>query len=243
MATAWLRIASLRFGARGVPTRRWIVRPRHWARLAVVVALGYLVLALTVGVAMIGVVLLMRTLNGDPRTDLVAGVENLRFVDDKVWAGGQPDGAGYRRLAELGVTTVVDLRTGADDDRTDDDEHLLRHLGITYHRVPIPDGHAPNIAQLRRFRTIARASEGIVFVHCGSGVGRTLALEAGYTALEGSDPSAARLLGVGPVTVAQAWFIVDADPDSVQSVNPVVRRISEALDAPRRAFSRVRAML
>lgn len=215
---------------------------RKVARIGRAVVIAYVVVAVMSFVVSAGVTYLLRGIYGDPRVELVAGVENLRFVDGHVWAGGQPDAKGYRRLAELGVTAVVDLRTGASDDDREDDPRVLDELDIRYHRLPIKDGHTPHARQLRRFSAIVRSTPGIVFVHCGSGVGRTAVVEAGYTARRGRDTSLTRLLSFGPITLAQAWFIVDAEIGAPNETNAVVRRASELLDAPRRLASRLRAL-
>ncbi len=44
-------------------------------------------------------------------------------------------------------------------------------------------------------------------------------------------------MAAGPHTVEQLWFVATGD------TNPLVRRTSELLDAPRRAWSRLRALV
>ncbi|MCQ7029837.1 hypothetical protein MRO55_25360, partial [Escherichia coli] len=47
-----------------------------------------------------------------PRPPLDIHLENLRRVDERVWASAQPDDLQYAELGAAGVHTVVDLRTG-----------------------------------------------------------------------------------------------------------------------------------
>jgi protein tyrosine phosphatase (PTP) superfamily phosphohydrolase (DUF442 family) len=177
----------------------------------------------------------------DPRVD-DSPVPNLRVVANGVWAGGQPDGEGYRALADMGVAFVVDLRTGASDDPREDDPVLLRALGMHHVVLPVKDGHAASRATVDAVRALVDRPEGDVFVHCGAGVGRSSALQASLSASLGDGVPVPELLAVGPVSLEQLWVAVFASEARPVPVNPVVRRLSEALDAPRRALSRVRAL-
>lgn len=209
---------------------------KGWRRLAARAVVAYLVAVLLAQAAILTAVVVSRFLGGDPRTGL-GGVPNARAVDDTVWAGGQPHADGYRRLAARGVRLVVDLRTGAADDPTRADPALLARLGLDYLRLPVPDGHVPSRDQVARFADAVRRTDGDVFVHCGGGVGRTSALTAAYRDAKGADVRFTDHAAVGPHTVEQLWFVATG------GTNPVVRRASEALDAPRRAWSRLRSLL
>jgi hypothetical protein len=50
-----------------------------------------------------------------------------------------------------------------------------------------------------------------------------------------------QLFALGPMSIEQMWFVVATGPGHEHPTNPVVRRISEVFDAPRRAWSRIRA--
>ena len=206
----------------------------RWRRWAVRVGVGYVVVVVVAHV-LIGVGILLSRLFGDhPGTDM-AGIPNFRMVDGETWAGGQPDADAYQALADRGVRLVVDLRTGADDDPREDDPTLLRRLGVDYLAVPIPDGHVPSKEQIGRFVAAVRSTDGVVFVHCGGGVGRTSSLTAAYARATETDVRFVETVAIGPHTVEQLWFVATGD------TNPVVRRVSELLDAPRRAWSRLTA--
>ena len=221
-------VARHEVGEPGAAIRRW---RRRAARMVIVYALVVVITHALVLVGIVGV----RLVSARPTTHM-AGVHNLRTVDSEVWAGGQPDDDAYRELAARGVRLVMDLRTGARDDPREDDPALLAGLGAGYLALPIPDGHVPSEAQVRRFVAAVRETEGVVFVHCGGGVGRTSALIAAYRRATGARPGLLTTTAVGFHTVEQLWFVATGD------TNPVVRRVSEFLDAPRRAWSRIRAL-
>ena len=193
-----------------------------------------LVVVITHALVLVGVVVAQFV--GDRPTTDMAGVHNFRMVDREAWAGGQPDADGYGELAAQGVRLVVDLRTGSRDDPRKDDPALLGGLGVGYLALPVPDGHVPSDAQVRRFVAAVRETEGVVFVHCGGGVGRTSALIAAYLRATGAGPGLIGTAALGLHTVEQLWFVATGD------TNPLVRRTSELLDAPRRAWSRLRAL-
>jgi hypothetical protein len=69
-------------------------------------------------------------------------------------------------LADLGVSLVVDVRTGSDDDPIVDDPQYLAALGIDHVRLPIRDGGAPNDSTVVRFVDAVESADGLVFMHC-----------------------------------------------------------------------------
>ena len=208
---------------------------RRWRRRLVGATVIYsLVIVIVHALLLIGIVA-ARLVGERPTTDM-AGVHNFRTVDRETWAGGQPDAEAYGELAQRGVRLVVDLRTGSRDDVREDDPALLARLGVGYLALPVRDGHVPSKAQVRRFVAAVRETDGVVFVHCGGGVGRTSALTAAYLRGTGARPDLLRTAAVGPHTVEQLWFVATGD------TNPLVRRTSELLDAPRRAWSQLRAL-
>ena len=208
---------------------------RRWRRRVVGTIVIYLVVVVVAHALLLMGVAAARLVGERPTTD-TAGVHNFRAIDEVVWAGGQPDAGAYGELAARGVRLVVDLRTGTRDDPRKDDPALLGRLGVGYLGLPVPDGHVPSEAQIRRFLAVVRETEGVVFVHCDGGVGRTSALTAAYVRATGACPGFVGPTAGGPHTVEQLWFVATGD------TNPVVRRTSELLDAPRRAWSRLRAL-
>jgi protein tyrosine phosphatase (PTP) superfamily phosphohydrolase (DUF442 family) len=214
--------------------RRGAAVRRRRRRVVGAVVVYSVVVVLAHTLMLVGVVA-ARLVGERPTTDMT-GVHNFRTVDGETWAGGQPDPDAYEELAGRGVRLVVDLRTGSGDDPREDDPALLGRLGVDYLALPIPDGHVPSAVQVRRFVAAVRETEGVVFVHCGGGVGRTSALTSAYARSTGAGPGLLSTAAVGPHTVEQLWYVATGD------TNPLVRRISELLDAPRRAWSRLRAL-
>ena len=105
-------------------------------------------------------------------------LKNFHRVNDYIYRGGMPTVDGIKKLKELGVTTIVDLR----DDKLD--AALERHVsvveGVKYINLPTGDA-PPRPEKLARFIYILeqarldkeRGKPGSVFVHCRAGSDRT----------------------------------------------------------------------
>lgn len=106
-------------------------------------------------------------------------------VDSRLYRGAQPDAAGLRRLRDLGVATVINLRSERDAIRLDE-QRLVESLGMRYVSLPIKDGNFFTRARIvpedviRKFFAVMDAAAGPVFVHCRRGADRTGALVALY---------------------------------------------------------------
>ena len=223
------------------PRNRRVTR-RGWLRAVAWGLAGYLGLAvLSTGVMFAGVAV-ARALGHDPRAhdDSLPDIKHLRWADDKLLAGAQPHRGDYVGLADLGVSLVVDVRTGSDDDPILDEPDYLASLGMDYLQLPIRDGRVPTQATLRRFVDSVEAADGLVFMHCGGGVGRSTSLQAAYLAARGEHPSLWEHLAVGPPTLEQALFIASAAPGDPTNEGLAVSLVSRALDAPRRILSLIK---
>lgn len=220
-------------------------RRGRWVKIAVVAAGIYFGLAAAGVAALHGGVVAARALGRGPAPgpDGLPPIAHLRAVDDKLLAGAQARPEHYRELARVGVTLVVDLRTGASDDPNRDDPALLASLGMDYVRMPVPDGRAPDAATVRRFLDAVGDARGRVFLHCGGGVGRSMTLEAAYEADRGIDPSWLDKLAIGPPSFEQLWFVAAAEPGGSPGPNAAVAAMSRAVDGPRRLWSRLRSRL
>jgi protein-tyrosine phosphatase len=167
----------------------------------------------------------------------VEGVGNLYVVDSHVWRGAHPSAAGYANLAAAGVTTVVDLR--AEDDAAASDR-VATESGLTVVHLPVRDGQVPSEQQVARFGDIVSQADGVVFVHCGAGVGRTGAMVAAYLVDTGQATGGGALvrnLAVGPPSIEQMWFAASATPGDPDEPPLAVVALSRVLDAPRRLLS------
>ena len=168
----------------------------------------------------------------------IAGVDNLRAVDAKVWRGGAPTTEGYRNLAQAGVRTVVDLRA---EEGIEADFSTVTDLGMRIVRIPMRDGQVPSAAEVDAFLAATSESDGTVFVHCGAGVGRTGAMVGAYLVSQGELSSTAALrrnLAVGPPSLEQIAFVARMNAGDPDKPGPVVTAVSRVLDAPRRMWSR-----
>ncbi|NUP14619.1 MAG: hypothetical protein HOZ81_00620 [Streptomyces sp.] len=172
-------------------------------------------------------------------TRSVQGVNHFQPVDGdgRLWRGSAPSPAGYRALAGMGITTVVDLRA----------EHMSAsqlaepsEAGLNVVRLPIRDGQTPSPQQVQRFLDVVSSSSGPVFVHCGAGVGRTGAMVAAYLVKTGEEsPSTAvrRNLAVGPPSIEQIYYGLNVSPAEAEQPPLPVVVLSRLVDAPRRIMS------
>ena len=106
--------------------------------------------------------------------DLSSYAELPKFqqVTDRLYRGGQPRDGGLRRLRELGIDTIVNLRGTSKTTRAEEAE--ARALGFNYFNVPLPNWGRPQDERVRRVLLIIAAPQnGRVFVHCKDGVDRT----------------------------------------------------------------------
>jgi protein-tyrosine phosphatase len=132
----------------------------------------------------------------------------------------------------------VDLRAEED---LHVDEAYLASLGLRYVPVPVRDGQAPSSEEVDRFLQAVRETDGITFVHCGAGVGRTGTMAASYLVATGqatSKQALQRNLAVGPPSLEQVAFVAELDGSDVSRPSGALVAVSRVLDAPRRLWSR-----
>ena len=104
---------------------------------------------------------------------------NFHRVSDALYRGGQPEKGGLRRLADLGVKTVVNLR--GKDESAAAEEREAKALGLRYFNVPMGRSGKPSDEEIAHVFEIIDASEDQpVFVHCQRGSDRTGAVVAAY---------------------------------------------------------------
>ena len=101
-----------------------------------------------------------------------AELPRFQQVTDRVYRGGQPGDGGLRRLRELGIDTIVNLRGRSRTTRAEEIEASA--LGFNYFNVALPNWGRPQDDRVRRILLIMAAPQnGRVFVHCKDGVDRT----------------------------------------------------------------------
>lgn len=222
-----------------LPAASWAVPWRKMARV-LQLALAAIVLFLVLGNLAIATAWQIQSRHQAEvfRLPEIDGVKNLQAVDAEVWRGAAPSWSAYARLADAGVTTVVDLRA---ESNVHVDAERLDGMGIRYVNLPIRDGQVPTSEQVERFLREVDASDGVTFVHCGAGVGRTGAMAAAYLVASGKTvgvDAMARNLAVGPPSLEQLVFAATLDSDGTGARPGPLVAASRLLDAPRRLWSR-----
>jgi protein-tyrosine phosphatase len=104
-------------------------------------------------------------------------IKNFGVVDGHIFRGAQPRGDDYVSLANMGVTTVIDLRL----DAKSNSRELAEAAGLRYVNIPIDDHGAPTDADAAAFiRLLDQARGERVYVHCAGGRHRTGSMIAVY---------------------------------------------------------------
>ncbi len=104
-------------------------------------------------------------------------IKNFGKVNDHIYRGGQPKSADYRQLVEIGVKTIVDLRS----DREPGARVAAERAGLRYINLPMAPRSYPQADAAKRFLEIVKdPANGPVYVHCAGGRHRTGAMLAVY---------------------------------------------------------------
>jgi len=110
----------------------------------------------------------------------VTGVANFGEVSPVLYRGAQPTQAGFEKLAQMGVSIVVDARErGIEQERKQ-----VTKLGMGYVPLPWYCFH-PEDAKIAQFLALLRENGSKkVFVHCQTGEDRTGMMIAAYRMAE-----------------------------------------------------------
>jgi protein tyrosine/serine phosphatase len=104
---------------------------------------------------------------------------NFYKINERFYRGGQPKAGGVKKLAELGIKTIINLR-GADE-LTQAEEDEAKAAGLSYFNISMPGLSRPTHEQISRVMEIVGAQEsGPVFIHCKRGSDRTGTVVAVY---------------------------------------------------------------
>jgi tyrosine-protein phosphatase SIW14 len=113
-------------------------------------------------------------------SSLAPAIARFQQVDARLYRGGQPDAAGFERLRQLGIRTIVNLR------HTDDERELVESMGFRYVALPthlrpfgVGGGLRDEVVQ-RFFELVDDPANGPIYVHCRRGADRTGTLVAMY---------------------------------------------------------------
>ena len=97
---------------------------------------------------------------------------NFHQVNDQLYRGGQPKVGGIERLGQVGIKTIINLRSGGERSRLEEKE--ARAAGLNYFNVPFHWLRRPSEEQIALVLSLINAAENQpVFVHCKQGADRT----------------------------------------------------------------------
>ena len=97
---------------------------------------------------------------------------NFARVNERLYRGGQPRKDSIKKLADLGVKTIINLRD--DDENAKTEAQEAQAAGLHYFNLPFSRIGRPNDTEIERVLSLIDAKEnGVVFVHCHKGEDRT----------------------------------------------------------------------
>jgi protein tyrosine/serine phosphatase len=104
---------------------------------------------------------------------------NFQKVSERLYRGAQPQTGGLKRLAELGINTIINLR--GEDEFTRAEQKEAETLGLRYFSMPMGGLSRPTDDEVERVLQVINSPEsGKVFVHCKHGADRTGTVIACY---------------------------------------------------------------
>ncbi len=104
---------------------------------------------------------------------------NFHQVNENLYRGAQPERGGVKKLSELGIKTIINLRGASEDTRGEQDE--AESSGMRYFNIPMSALGRPTDEQVEQaMAVIANRENWPVFVHCQRGADRTGVIIAVY---------------------------------------------------------------
>ena len=97
----------------------------------------------------------------------VPGVENLHKVSEELYRGAKPTKEGMQQLKELGIKTIVNLRSFHSD------REEIGDTGLSYEHIYMKPWHAEDEEVERFLKIVTDEKRTPVFVHCQRGADRT----------------------------------------------------------------------
>ena len=129
------------------------------------------------------------------------GVPNLYRVSDTLYRSGQPSASGMRNLREMGIVTIINLRSV----HSDLDE--IGDIGLNYESIPMKAWRPRRRHALRFLEIVTDPNRGPFLVHCQHGSDRTGVLCALYRVVVQGWPKARAIdeMKNGPYGFHRIW--------------------------------------
>jgi protein tyrosine/serine phosphatase len=104
---------------------------------------------------------------------------NFHQVNQNLYRGAQPGSGGIKKLKELGVKTIINLRGADEGMQAEEQEARAAHLN--YYNVPMDGLGRPSDEKVEKILSLINdAKNWPVFVHCNHGKDRTGTIIACY---------------------------------------------------------------
>ena len=132
----------------------------------------------------------------------LAGVPNLHKVSSDLYRSAQPTAQGMGRLKQLGILTIVNLRTFHSD------RDAIGQTGLAYEHIYMKAWHPEEEDVIRFLQIVTNPKRTPVLVHCQHGADRTGSMVALYRiAVQGWTKEAAiREMTRGGFGYHQVWI-------------------------------------
>jgi Protein tyrosine/serine phosphatase len=101
-------------------------------------------------------------------------LDNFHKVSDKLYRGAKQNSEGYKKLKEMGIKTVVNLRT------SNKEEKIVKKAGLNYVYIPTKTSKLGDDSIEKFLAVVSNPDNWPVFVHCYHGSDRTGAAVASY---------------------------------------------------------------
>lgn len=147
----------------------------------------------------------------------LAGVPNLHKISDTLYRSAQPSAQGMTNLKQIGIETIVNLRS-FHSDRAE-----IGSTGLRYEHIYMKTWHPEREDVVRFLQIVTNPKRTPVLVHCQHGADRTGAMSAIYrVAVQGwTKEEAIREMTEGEFGFHEIWihlpgWIADLDTESLK---------------------------
>ena len=101
-------------------------------------------------------------------------LDNFHKVSDNLYRGAKQNAEGYKKLKEMGIKTVVNLRT------SNKEEKIVKEAGLNYVFIPTKTSKLGDDSIEKFLAVVSKPENWPVFMHCYHGSDRTGAAVASY---------------------------------------------------------------